>query len=494
MLDQTTRTAILALHEAGHGTRAIARALKVSRGAVKRVIGSRSATPPASKRAEKAEPYHQEIVDLLDRCRGNLVRVHEELVESGAQISYQTLTAYCRRHGIGHEPPRPVGRYHFKPGQEMQHDTSPHKVQLGGRKRLVQTASLVLCYSRMLFFQHYPRFNRFACKVFLTDALGYFGGACGVCMIDNTHVIVASGTGDAMIPVPEMKAFSERFSFDFRAHEKGHATRSARVERPFHYIENNFLAGREFDDWRALNEQAIAWCDKVNATRKRHLHAAPRELFATEKPRLSPLPLWVPEVYALHHRIVDSEGLVNVHRNRYSAPWKLIGRRVEVRETKERIDIFDGPRLVASHARILDAKGTRVYEREHRPPRGQGRTARKGVSPEEQQLLQLVPEIADYVERLKTRSRSRRLRDIRQLLRMVTEYPRASFLDNIRIAARYGLFEMPRIEQMILRSLNRDFFFTVPGVRHDADTKTDDSTRAVEPENTDSTKDTTPDD
>ncbi len=59
----------------------------------------------------------------------------------------------------------------------MQHDTSPHDLELGGRKRKVQTASAVLCYSRMLFFQCYPAFRRFDCKVFLTDALRYMGGA-----------------------------------------------------------------------------------------------------------------------------------------------------------------------------------------------------------------------------------------------------------------------------------------------------------------------------
>jgi len=463
MLNQTLRTAILALHDTGHGTRAIARAVHVSRGTVKRVLASRQAVPPAMARAEKAEPFRQEILELYERCNGNLVRVHEELVELGARLSYPALTAYCRRHGIGHEPPRPVGRYHFDPGQEMQHDTSPHKVRLGGQMRLVQTASLVLCHSRMLFFQHYPRFDRFTCKLFLTDALRYFGGACRVCMIDNTHVIVASGTGKHMVPAPEMAAFAERFGFAFQAHEKGDANRSARVERPFHYIENNFLAGRAFDDWRAINSAAVAWCDKVNASHKRHLHAAPRELFAAEKPQLVPLPAWIPDVYTLHHRTIDTEGYVRVHNNRYSAPWRLIGRRVQVHETKDRIDIFDGPRLVASHARVLDPNGVRVSDPAHRPPRGQGRSARGDVSLEEQQLLRLVPELGDYVARLKSDSKSRGSRDIRRLLRMVSDYPRGPLLATVRTAARYGLYDLERVEHMLLRSLAQDFFFVVPG-------------------------------
>jgi transposase len=458
MLDQSTRTTILRLHEAGRGTRAIARALKISRGAVRQVVAQKQAEPPPLDRAEKAEPHHELIVDLYTNCKANLVRVHEELAARGVVLSYTTLTSYCRRHGIGRPPPPPAGQYHFAPGEEMQHDTSPHDVKLADRMRRVQTASLVLCHSRMIFFQHYPRFDRFTCKLFLTDAIRYFGGACARCMIDNTHVVVALGTGKAMVPAPEMAAFAERFGFVFAAHEKGDANRSARVERPFHFIENNFHAGREFADWQALNGDAIAWCDKVNAAHKRHLHAAPRELFAVESTRLRPLPLWVPEVYVLHQRIVDAEGVVSVHQNRYSAPWRLIGRRVEVRETKERIEIFDGPRLVANHARVWEPGGVRVVDAAHRPPRGEGRYARGDVSVEERELLRLEPGLGEYVQRLK---RHGGLREVRRLLRMVADYPRAPLLEAVRVAAHYGLYDVGRLERMLLRSLQRGFFFVV---------------------------------
>ena len=125
----------------------------------------------------------------------NLARVREELTAGGVALSCPALTAFCRRHGIGQAPIVPAGRYDFTPGEELQHDTSPHEVQLAGKKRKVQTASAVLCYSRMLFFQCYPTFQRFDCKVFLTDALRYAGGAPARVMIDNTHVVVLRGTG-----------------------------------------------------------------------------------------------------------------------------------------------------------------------------------------------------------------------------------------------------------------------------------------------------------
>jgi transposase len=105
MLDQSTRVAILRLREQGLGSRAIATALGVSRGSVRRVLRDGRAEIPQSDRNEKAEPHRDQILQLFATCKGNLVRVHEELVAAGASLSYQALTAFCRRHGIGHPPP-----------------------------------------------------------------------------------------------------------------------------------------------------------------------------------------------------------------------------------------------------------------------------------------------------------------------------------------------------------------------------------------------------
>ena len=82
----------------------------------------------------------------------------------------------------------------------MQHDTSPHEVEVGGRKYKAQTASAVPCYSRMPFLSINPTFQRFDCKVFLTDAVRYTTGAPERATIDNTHVVVLRGTGREMVP------------------------------------------------------------------------------------------------------------------------------------------------------------------------------------------------------------------------------------------------------------------------------------------------------
>ena len=202
MLSKGQRTAILELHAQKISKGEIARVLGVSRSTVRKVLRSQSSDVPALNRSEKAEPFREQILEEWANCKGNLVRVHEELQAAGSALSYPALTAFCRRHGIGQEPKRVSGQYHFEPGEEMQHDTSPHSVELNGKKRAVQTASAVLCYSRLLFFQCYPAFQRFDCKVFLVDALRYFGGSPARVMTDNTHVVVLRGTGRHMVPAP----------------------------------------------------------------------------------------------------------------------------------------------------------------------------------------------------------------------------------------------------------------------------------------------------
>jgi hypothetical protein len=406
---------------------------------------------------EKAEPYRDQILELLASCKGNLVRVHEELVAGGAALSYQALTSFCRKHSIGQTPIIPAGQYHFEPGEELQHDTSPHDVVVDGKKYKAQTASAVLCYSRMLFFQINPTFQRFDCKVFLTDALRYMGGATGRVMIDNTHVVVLRGSGREMIPVPEMEAFAERFGFRFAAHEIGDANRKGRVERPFSFIENNFLAGRTFTSWNDLNQQARQWCDRVNGTYKKHIHAVPRELFAVERLHLKPLPAWIPEVYRLHSRIVDVEGYVSVHSIRYSVPVAWIGRGVEVRETRDKIEIELDARHIVTHARVMTPFPQRITLAAHRPPRGEG-VKRSDSHPEEQALIQAAPEIALYVAALKQKGRKVIALALRQLLRLLREYPREAFLAAVEEASRYGLYDLDRLERMILRRIARDYF------------------------------------
>lgn len=269
-----------------------------------------------------------------------------------------------------------------------------------------------------------------------------------------------------MVPVAEMDAFAERFGFQFVAHEIGDANRSARVQRPFSFNEGNCLAGRTFSSWEDLNRQALQWCDRVNSTYKKHLRAVPRELFAVERLHLTPLPAWIPEVYRLYQHLVDLEGYVALHSNRYSVPLEWMGRRVEVRETKDKIEIQLDARRIVTHRRIPEAEHQRILLPEHRPARGQA-SQRPDPHPEEKTIIVVLPELYEYVTALKQRSRKVVTLALRRLLRMVREYPPEPLVAAVHEAARYGLYDLDRLERMILRHVAREYFLLSQEVTRD---------------------------
>jgi transposase len=457
MLPEELRQAIRLLKAQGQPLRAISRTLNVSRNSVRRVL--REGERPA---ASAADPALQAVVALLPAlyrtCKGNAVRIAEVLKDQhGTEIAYSTLTRLIRDLTDLRTPRKRSGTYVFAPGEEMQHDTSAHRLTLGGKVLTAQCASLVLAYSRLLFVQYYPRFTRFEAKAFLTAALQFFDGAARRCVIDNTSVILAGGAGASARIAPEMAAFAAVFGFEFMAHAIGHSDRKGRVERPFAYAENNFLAGRTFADWADLNGQARTWCQGVaNAKVKRVLGMSAQAAYPMEKPHLLPLPPALPPVTEIHHRVVDSYGFVHLDTNRYSVPERWVGKPVAVHKHPEQVLVYADRQLIAEHPRLIEQRQGEQRAPGHHPVLERRRAV--GPSPQEQALTGRDPRLDAYVAALKQRAPGRGVGKLRRLLELKRTYPAEPFLAAIAQALHYGLFDLSRLERLILERVAGDFF------------------------------------
>ena len=132
--------------------------------------------------------------------------------------------------------------------------------------------------------------------------------------------------------------------------------------------------------------------------------------------------------------------------------------------TKSRFNL-DARRLV-KHRRIGAAENQRITLAEHRPARGQ-RVLRPDPHPEEKAILSAALELAEYVAGLKQRGRKVVTLALRQLLRFVREYPREPLLGAVQEAARYGLYDLDRLERMILRRVTREYFLLDRGSEED---------------------------
>ena len=431
--------------------------MKISRNTVRNVI--KKGEQATVERKSKHEQHLPVIKELYRECRGNAVRVQEELLaRHDVSIPYQTLTWIIRKEGIGAKEKKRVGEYVFVPGEEMQHDTSPHIILLGKRKVKAQCASLVLFYSRKIFIQYYPCFTRFECKVFLADAFTFMDGTASRCIVDNTNVVIANGVGPDAVIAPEMEHFGKMYGTRFEAHCLGDSDRKGRVERPFHYVENNFIPGRTFLDWQDVNRQAADWCRNIsNPKYKRSLGMSPDAAYILEKPHLNPLPPVTPPVYTSCYRVVDTQGYIHLETNRYSVPQRLIGEKLEVQKHRDKVLIYNKHEKITEHKRILGKRDSRSTLPNHHPPMSKKRR-NKGISKEELLLTGKNDDLDLYIKNLKEKSHGRGIMNLRRLLNLQRTYPPEPFTKGIRKALRYGLYDLARVETMILDNVAGDFF------------------------------------
>jgi transposase len=142
-----------------------------------------------------------------------------------------------------------------------------------------------------------------------------------------------------------------------------------RVERPMAYARDSFFAGRDFASVEDMVDGAVVWCRQV-AGRRSHRGlggAQPLVVFdAVEADALGPLPARAFQLAVWSTPKVAADSHVTVAGALYSVPWRLIGRRVDVRATDALVECFVDGELVKTHARV--GKGRRSTDWGDYPP------------------------------------------------------------------------------------------------------------------------------
>jgi hypothetical protein len=74
------------------------------------------------------------------------------------------------------------------------------------------------------------------------------------------------------------------------------------------------------------------------------------------------------------------------------------------------------------------------------------------------ELCLVEPALEAYVVSLIRHAHGRGVRALQRLLRMVREYPRQPLLDAVAEAEYFGLYDLDRLESMVLRRIGSDYF------------------------------------
>jgi len=231
-------------------------------------------------------------------------------------------------------------------------------------------------------------------------------------------------------------------------------------------VEGNFLAGRAFADYDDLNRQAVLWCrDIANAKPKQALGMSPEAAYQIEKPHLQPLPDALPPVYELLERVVDLHGFVSVDTNRYSVPERFVGQAVAVYKFPAEIHVCKRDTAIAVHPRLIGQRDARSTLPGHHTTLLR---ENRGAVAEEQLLRGHHPSLDRYIAALKQRANGWGRRGLRRLLEMKRTYPAGPFIAAVEQALAYGLFDLGRLEALILKQVAGEFFALEGGADDDA--------------------------
>ncbi len=128
------------------------------------------------------------------------------------------------------------------------------------------------------------------------------------------------------------------------------AESKGKVERSVEVIKYGFWPGVRFTDLDDLNEQALAWCNRLNQKVHRTTRRLPMDLWVEEN--LGPLPkdsAW--QRFGAEERRVSADGFIAFDGVLYGLPSHppTAGALVQVRKRQRELRIFSAGQLVATH-------------------------------------------------------------------------------------------------------------------------------------------------
>ena len=119
--------------------------------------------------------------------------------------------------------------------------------------------------------------------------------------------------------------------------------------------------------------------------------------------------------------------------------------------------MFFQHKQVADHPRIIGKRNKKKTDPSHHKPLARKR-AYQGACSEEKLLLDHNETLNTYVRGLKKRVHGRGVYRMRRLLNMQRTYPDAPFMAAIKQAQKYGMYDLARLESMILKQVAGDIF------------------------------------
>ncbi len=367
--------AVQELHRKGTSIRGIAKQLAISRNTVRKLLAEKE--EPHYHRScysSKLDPYKDQILEW--RCSPyefNGTRIYRELQKRGYAGSIGPVYRYLRRideDTVGLISSKATIRIETPPGDQAQFDWSPYQMEIGGRIRNVYCFSMILACSRKKAVCFSLKDDADAIYEAIQELFAELGGVTQELLIDNPKALVLENNPKSEEEIrynPHALLLASHLGTELNACPCYWPRKKGKIEKPFQYIEEQFVKGRSFATMEELNAAVTdfikEWNNTVHTTTKR----IPDEYYLQEeKSMLLPLPENRYYVKEPQRRIVSPDSFVSIGASRYSVPVRYVGKTVFFRIVYGfRILIYDSHKKFILSVEMADEKGTVVRNQEH---------------------------------------------------------------------------------------------------------------------------------
>lgn len=436
-------TTIRYLHAQGKGIRDIARQVGVSRQSVRRALAAENQPRYQRRpsRGTKLEPYRGLVRELYLGKQLIGTRILRELRAAGYEGGLSILYDYLRTLKGSTVPEKATVRFETGPGQQAQFDWSPYTVSLGGELRQVLVYGMTLGFSRR---KHYTAsLDERQASIFeaLEECLWHFGGAPKQVLVDNARSFVVDAAKEHFRWNGQFLELCGHYRIEPRACQPYRARTKGKVERPFDYLEEQFIKG---NNWRSFSHflEELARFEREDLDVRVHstTHEAPLERFARESALLTPLPATRFVGVQTETRKVSFDCLVSFRANRYSVPAAYAGKVVWLRVSHGcRLVVFNGRREILAEHELRPGKGEIMMQPEHYELLRQRQGAR-GFALLRAHFLERFPHDDAFLEGLIAQHHASPAVPLREVLALADLYPAAALRRAFRLAAEHNRY------------------------------------------------------
>lgn len=442
------------LHAQGKGIREIGRELSISRNTVRSAL--ERAEVPRYTRPRRPFPE-------LDRFEGEIRRMYleegfigtrilRELLRQGYRGKSTALYSRLRVLKAERADPRVSERFETGPGEQGQFDWSPYTITLGPGTTRVIVYCLTLAYSRRKFY--FPSLDETQTSIFegLEAGLRHFGGSPKEMLVDNARAFVSCSNPARFEWNRHFLELCGHYSIRPVACQPGRPQTKGKVERPFFYLEQQFIKGRSWPSFDAFAEELAAFStEELDVLVHSTTGERPIDRFDAEKALLTSLPDHPFVGTGEEMRKVSWDCLVAFRGSKYSVPWEYAGKHVWLRCSQGTMVSIRNQKgeEVARHA-IAEKKGRTVMEQRHYEGLRKGIARTRTVL--EEAFARMFPEEAYFLEGLSIQHRTGAVAHLRGILALAELYPSEALASAFARARDYNTYSHSFVRGLVEKS------------------------------------------